>query len=46
MKYSYTIELRDTGSYGFVLPPAQIKPTSEETILGIVAFAKQLALEV
>ncbi|KAK7402775.1 hypothetical protein QQX98_011484 [Neonectria punicea] len=28
--FSYTIELRDTGDFGFVLPPAQIKPTAEE----------------
>jgi len=29
--YSYGMELRDTGSYGFVLPPEQIIPTGEET---------------
>jgi len=28
--FSYTVELRDTGRYGFVLPPAQIIPTGEE----------------
>ncbi|KPM37621.1 Metallocarboxypeptidase A-like protein [Neonectria ditissima] len=28
--FSYTIELRDTGDFGFVLPPAQIRPTAEE----------------
>jgi len=33
--YSYTIELRDTGSYGFVLPPAQIIPTGEENVAAI-----------
>jgi murein tripeptide amidase MpaA len=28
--FSYTIELRDTGTFGFVLPPDQILPTAEE----------------
>jgi len=28
--YSISVELRDTGSYGFLLPPEQIIPTSEE----------------
>eukprot|EP01012_Entosiphon_sulcatum_P054282 TRINITY_DN7493_c0_g1_i1.p1 TRINITY_DN7493_c0_g1~~TRINITY_DN7493_c0_g1_i1.p1 ORF type:complete len:419 (-),score=88.92 TRINITY_DN7493_c0_g1_i1:59-1279(-) len=34
-KWSYTIELRDTGRYGFVLPPDQITPSGIETFLGI-----------
>ncbi|KAI2615800.1 hypothetical protein GGS26DRAFT_454531 [Hypomontagnella submonticulosa] len=29
-EFSYTIELRDTGNFGFVLPPDQIRPTAEE----------------
>jgi hypothetical protein len=33
-KYSYTIELRDTGDYGFVLPPAQIRGAAEEQWVG------------
>ena len=28
--YSMAMELRDTGSYGFILPPSQIIPTGEE----------------
>lgn len=36
--YSYTIELRDTGSYGFALPAAQIQPTVKETWAGVVAM--------
>jgi len=31
VKYSYTIELRDTGLYGFQLPASQIIPSGEET---------------
>ena len=29
--YSIGMELRDTGTYGFLLPPDQIIPTGEET---------------
>ena len=29
--YSYGMELRDTGRYGFLLPPSEIIPTAEET---------------
>ncbi|NWH72903.1 CBPO Carboxypeptidase, partial [Piaya cayana] len=30
--FSYTFELRDKGTHGFVLPPEQIQPTCEETM--------------
>ena len=33
-KYAFTMELRDTGNYGFVLPASQILPTSVETFEG------------
>ena len=32
---SYTIELRDTGNYGFVLPESQILGTCRENVAGI-----------
>jgi murein tripeptide amidase MpaA len=32
--FSYTIELPDTGDYGFILPPEQIKPTVQELWAG------------
>nr|XP_055048231.1 carboxypeptidase A1-like [Misgurnus anguillicaudatus] len=35
IKYSYAFELRDTGKYGFLLPPDQIVSTSRETWLAI-----------
>lgn len=41
--YVYTIELRDTGRYGFVLPPEQIIPTGEETWAGISVAAREVA---
>jgi hypothetical protein len=33
-KYTFTIELRDTGTNGFVLPASQILPSSVETYAG------------
>ncbi|KAJ3580049.1 hypothetical protein NPX13_g524 [Xylaria arbuscula] len=33
-EFSYTIELRDIGKYGFVLPPELIRPTVEEQWAG------------
>lgn len=33
-KYTFTIELRDTGTNGFVLPASQILPTGVETWAG------------
>lgn len=38
IKYSYTFELRDTGTYGFLLPAKQIIPTAEETWLALMAL--------
>jgi len=40
--YSYTPELRDTGSYGFLLPPAQIRPSGVETLAGWKVFAQEV----
>ncbi|GAB6031797.1 corticosteroid- binding protein [Chamberlinius hualienensis] len=39
IKYSYTLELRDRGRYGFLLPPNQINQTARETWEGIKALA-------
>ncbi|KCV71217.1 hypothetical protein H696_02168 [Fonticula alba] len=38
----YTIELRDTGRYGFLLPPEQILPTGEESYAAVLAMARDL----
>ncbi|NWR57098.1 CBPB2 Carboxypeptidase, partial [Bucorvus abyssinicus] len=42
IKYSFTIELRDTGTYGFLLPPHEIKPTCLEALSAV----KEIALHV
>ena len=40
VRYSYTVELRDTGSYGFQLPASQIIPTGKETSAAFFALAQ------
>jgi murein tripeptide amidase MpaA len=42
IKYSYGVELRDTGKYGFLLPADQIVPSGEETLAGIIAMANYI----
>lgn len=38
--YVFTAELRDTGNYGFILPPEQIVPSGEEVWEGVKALIK------
>lgn len=42
IKYSYTVELRDEGYYGFVLPADQIIPCGIETSAAFVAFSNDV----
>ncbi|KAF9102458.1 Carboxypeptidase A4 [Mortierella sp. GBA35] len=39
VKYSYAVELRDTGRHGFLLPEEEILPSSEETFAGVLHLA-------
>ncbi|KAI0084625.1 hypothetical protein BDY19DRAFT_987439 [Irpex rosettiformis] len=39
IKFSYAVHLRDTGTYGFVLPPEWIRPVGEETANMIKSLA-------
>lgn len=44
IKYSFALELRDRGRYGFLLPANQILPTAMETFEGIKAMAREMRL--
>ncbi|XP_078581878.1 carboxypeptidase B-like [Branchiostoma floridae x Branchiostoma japonicum] len=45
IKYSYAIELRDTGRYGFILPADQIEPSAEEFYAALKVVAEHIAKE-
>lgn len=40
--FVYTVELRDSGEFGFLLPPKQILPTGIETWEGVKALLRQI----
>lgn len=40
VKYSYTVELRDEGNYGFILPANEIIPSGEEVLAFLRVIAK------
>uniref|UniRef100_A0A2K6Q439 Carboxypeptidase A4 n=1 Tax=Rhinopithecus roxellana TaxID=61622 RepID=A0A2K6Q439_RHIRO len=42
IKFAFTFELRDTGTYGFLLPANQIIPTAEETWLGLTTIMEHV----
>ncbi|KAI8918028.1 hypothetical protein BC831DRAFT_507358 [Entophlyctis helioformis] len=43
VKYSFSVELRDTGRNGFTLPASQIVPSGLETVAGVTALWKFIA---
>lgn len=43
VKYSYAVELRDTGRNGFMLPADQIVPSGEEVLASVVALYAYVA---
>ena len=46
VKFSYQIKLRDTGGYGFLIPPDQIIPTGKEVFSAIEYLGKFLLGEI
>lgn len=40
VRYSYQVKLRDTGSYGFLLPKENIVPTGEEMLDALLYFGR------
>ena len=42
IKYVYTVELRDKGEHGFLLPPEYIRPTAEEFFASLKAVADEV----
>jgi len=43
--YSYGVELRDTGAFGFLLPPEEIVPSGQEIYAAIVAMGNYIKAE-
>ncbi len=43
IKYAYTVELRDEGWSGFLLPPTEIQPQGEEMWEGVKTMSREVA---
>lgn len=45
VKWSFAIELRDFGTFGFLLPANQIRPSGEETAAMLLSLAESVAVK-
>ena len=45
IKYSYTVELRDTGAHGFILPADMIPSTGKEIYFALETMATEMFTE-
>lgn len=45
MKYVFSLELRDLGKYGFILPSRLVEPTVKEAFEGIKAMVMNMKLK-
>ena len=45
VRYTFSMELRDTGKYGFLLPDDLIEPTAREAFEGIKAMILNMELK-
>lgn len=43
IKYSYTVELRDGGRHGFILPASQIESTANEALIFVTTVARAVS---
>ncbi|XP_068712934.1 carboxypeptidase A2-like [Montipora foliosa] len=44
VKYSFTVELRDKGHFGFLLPSEYIEPTAKELFEGLKTMIKEISV--
>ncbi|KAF0289369.1 Carboxypeptidase B [Amphibalanus amphitrite] len=42
VQYSYSLELRDRGKYGLLLPASQIEPSGKEMVEGVTAMIEEI----
>lgn len=45
VKYAYTVELRDTGRHGFILPASHIEPSGREMLRAVSVLALNVLRE-